>query len=162
MLVALGEVLLYLSSTMPTARLALVAIAGMLPAIAVLTGGIPAGLGVYAATAALGLLIVPSKGAVAVYALMLGHYAMVKSFAERMTKRHIEWIIKLAVFNIVITVAVFALGELIFDFVEIEWAKWLIYIAGNIAFIIYDFGFSGLITIFITRFGKYLHGGSKR
>ncbi len=155
-LAALGTVLLYLSGTLPTARLALVAAAGLLPAAAVLTAGLPAGFAVYAVTAALSLLLVPSKGSALVYAAIFGHYPMIKSLAERLPAKPLEWAVKLAVFNALLTVLVLAAGTMLFDFLAVDWAVWTVYLAGNAAFVIYDLGFSGLITLFISKFGKYI------
>ncbi len=156
MLAALGTVLLYLSGMMPTARLALVAAAGLLPAAAVLTAGLPAGFAVYAVTAALSLLLVPGKGPAIVYAALFGHYPMIKSLAERLHRRPLEWLIKLAVFNAFLTVLVLAARAILFDFLAVDWAVWVVYLAGNAAFVIYDIGFSGLIALFISKFGKYI------
>lgn len=158
MLVALGEVVLYLSSIMPTMSLALAAIAGILPTAIVLMSGIPAGFTVYAATAALALLIVPDKGTAAAYALLFGHYPVVKSIAERMHSRIAEWAIKLGVCNTVLAVSIFAAAKLVFAFPLEGWMKWLALLAGNVVFLIYDYGFSGLITFFLSKFGKIIQG----
>ena len=157
-LAALGTVLLYLAGVAPTARIALAAAAGLLPAIAVLTAGIPAGFGVYVVTAVLSLLLVPSKGAALVYTVLLGHYPMIKSLAERMHSRVLEWLIKLSVFNLLLTVLMLTANALLFAFLAVNWAVWVVYAVGNAAFIVYDIGFSGLIALFISKFGRYLKG----
>ena len=156
MLVALGAVLLWLSAVMPTASLALAALAGVVPTAAVLMSGIPAGFSVYAATALLALLVVPDKGTVLSYALLFGHYPVVKSIAERTKSRIAEWAIKLGVFNAVFAVCVFAAAELVFAFPIVGWMKLAAFLAGNVVFVIYDYGFSGLISFYLSKFGRIL------
>lgn len=156
MLVALGVVFLWLSSVMPTASLALAAFAGVLPTAVVLMSGIPAGFMVYAATALLALLVVPDKGTVLAYALLFGHYPVVKSIAERMRSRVVEWAIKLGVFNTVFAVCIFAAAELVFAFPIVGWMKLAAFLAGNVVFLIYDYGFSGLISLYLSKFGSIL------
>ncbi len=156
MATALSVVLLYLSSVFPTLRLGMAAIAGLLPSVVVMAGGIGAGFASYAATTILAFLIVPNKGSVLVYGLLLGYYPMVKSLAERTGRRWLEWLIKLGVFNLALTAAVLLAGELLFSFIDIPWVEGVIYLVANIAFIFYDFGFSGLIILFNTRFGKII------
>lgn len=159
MLTALGVVCLYLSSMMPTMRLSLVALAGLLPCVMVLTGGIGSGFAAYGATAVLAFLIVPNKSAALLYLVMFGHYPMVKSLAERTGNRVLEWLIKLAVFNLSLTVIVLFARTLFGEMFGAEWATWLIYLGGNAVFVLYDFAFSGLILVFNSKFGKILRKG---
>lgn len=159
MLTALGVVCLYLSSMMPTMRLSLVALAGLLPCVMVLTGGIGSGFAAYGATAVLAFLIVPNKSAALLYLVMFGHYPMVKSLAERTGNRVLEWLIKLAVFNLSLTVIVLFARTLLGEMFGAEWATWLIYLGGNAGFVLYDFAFSGLILVFNSKFGKMLRKG---
>ncbi len=155
-LTALGVVLIYLGSVMPTMRLSLLAVAGVLPCVIVLTGGVGHGFVTYGATALLAVLVVPDKTAVLVYALLFGHYPMFKSLAERTGKRPLEWLIKLGVFNAALTAMVILARTVMSELFTEDWAVWLIYLAGNVIFLLYDFAFSGVITFFNMKFGKYL------
>lgn len=159
MMTALGVVCLYLSSMLPTMRLSLVALAGLLPCVMVMTGGIGSGFAAYGATAVLAFLIVPNKSAALLYLVMFGHYPMVKSLAERVGNRVIEWVIKLGTFNAALTIIVLFARTLFSEMFGAEWATWLIYLGGNGIFLLYDFAFSGLILVFNSKFGKLLRKG---
>ncbi len=148
---AVSVVLLYAASVLPTGRLALVAIASILPAAAVLSGGIKWGLLVYAATAALSLILLPNKTAALLYAVLLGHYSLLKSLIERLNHRLVlEWILKLVVFNVLLA-AVYGLCRMMGLLVELPWAIAALALAGNVGFVLYDLAFSQLIM----RFGRY-------
>ena len=71
-LTALSLVLLYLASVSPTGRLGLTAVAGVVPAAAVVSGGLGAGVLSYLAAGLLGLLLIPAKAAAILYLLFFG------------------------------------------------------------------------------------------
>ncbi len=150
LMTAVSVVLLYAASVLPTGRLALVAIASILPAAAVLSGGIKWGLLVYAATAALSLILLPNKTAALLYAVLLGHYSLLKSLIERLNRLVLEWILKLVVFNVLLA-AVYGLCRMMGLLVELPWAIAALALAGNVGFVLYDLAFSQLIM----RFGRY-------
>lgn len=150
MMTALGLVLLYLACVLPTGRLALVALAAMLPAAAVLSGGLRWGMLVYLATAALGLVMLPNLGYSLLYAVLLGHYAVVKSLIERLGRRWLEIVCKLAVFNGLLA-ALYGLCRLLGVTISVHWAGWALVLAANAVFLAYDYAF----TCVVTQVGKY-------
>ena len=103
-LAALSLIALYLSAVSPTARMGIVAIAGLFPAGAVVSAGLKAGFFCYGAAGLLGLLLVPDK-----------------AFLP-----------------------------------ETLQAPWMVYAAGNAAFVIYDVGFSKLISFYVARVDRVL------
>ena len=68
-LAALSLIALYLSAVSPTARMGIVAIAGLFPAGAVVSAGLKAGFFCYGAAGLLGLLLVPDKANALLYLL---------------------------------------------------------------------------------------------
>ena len=127
-------------------RLALIAIAGLLPALAVMAYGLGWGLISFAVTAVLALLILPVKDAAAVYCLFFGHYPVVKSLIERLDRLWLEWVLKLLWFNLLLTAGWFLLRIVLFQVLPVQsLATVVVYILGNAAFIIYDICFTGLI-----------------
>ena len=102
-LAALSLIALYLSAVSPTARMGIVAIAGLFPAGAVVSAGLKAGFFCYGAAGLLGLLLVPDKANALLYLLFFGLWPMLKSLLERIPARPLEWLCKLAVFNAVLT-----------------------------------------------------------
>ena len=107
-LAALSLIALYLSAVSPTARMGIVAIAGLFPAGAVVSAGLKAGFFCYGAAGLLSLF----------------------------------W---------------FGLHSLFLPFLpETLQAPWMVYAAGNAAFVIYDVGFSKLISFYVARVDRVL------
>ena len=77
--------------------------------------------------------------------------------AERIPARPLEWLCKLAVFNAVLSLFWFGLHSLFLPFLpETLQAPWMVYAAGNAAFVIYDVGFSKLISFYVARVDRVL------
>ena len=128
---ALGGVLaagslavLWLACITPTGRLGVTAAAGLFPISAVLLAGRGAGLLCWAAASVLGLLILPDKGVALMYLCFMGLYPVVKSRLEQCASRPPEWL---------------------------AGAVWLLYGAGNLVFLLYDWGLSRLIGMMTAR-----------
>ena len=156
-LAALSLIALYLSAVSPTARMGIVAIAGLFPAGAVVSAGLKAGFFCYGAAGLLGLLLVPDKANALLYLLFFGLWPMLKSLLERIPARPLEWLCKLAVFNAVLSLFWFGLPSLFLPFLpETLQAPWMVYAAGNAAFVIYDVGFSKLISFYVARVDRVL------
>ena len=95
------------------------------------------------------------------YLLFLGLWPMLKSLFERLTSRVLEWVCKLAAFNGILMIFWFGLRELLLPFLPpvLEQA-WMVFVAGSIAFVIYDVGFSKLIAFYEVRVDRVLRKGS--
>ena len=146
---ALSVVFLYLASIIPTGRLALIAVAGLLPAAAVVVYGLSSGVYCYVVTAVLAFLIVPAKGPALVYTALFGHYPVLKCLIEKLHSIPLEWLLKLLLFNVLLTVCVFVFKALFMTVMPAALTTTvLIYVAGNIAFVAYDLCFSGIITAY--------------
>ena len=160
-LAALSLVFLYLSAVSPAAQLGIVAVAGLFPAGAVVSAGWLPGFLCYLVTGLLGLLLVPDKANVLLYLLFFGLWPMLKSLLERLPSRPAEWAGKLAVFNAVLTLCWFGLRALFLPFLPAALTEaWMVYAAGNVAFVIYDIGFSKLIAFYVARVDKVLRKAS--
>jgi hypothetical protein len=151
-LAALSLLLLFLAALLPTGRMAMVAVAGLVPAAGVVSGGLATGFLCYGATGILGLLLLPDKGCALLYALFFGLYPMVKSAVERLRKLPLELLLKLAFFNAALTVLFFGFSALMLPLLPDRLQGTLaVYLAGNVAFLLYDYGFSKLITYYAAR-----------
>ena len=160
-LTALSLVFLWISVFAPAGRLGLVAVAGVFPAGAVVSAGLGAGFFCYGATGLLGLILLPAKGGAVLYLIFFGLWPMIKSLMERLSSRVLEWAGKLIVFNLILSVCWFGLRSLFLPFLPpaLE-AGWMVYAAGNVAFIIYDLGFSKLISFYEVRIDRALRNGA--
>lgn len=155
---AVSMILLYGSAISPTGSLGLVALAGVPCAGVVIAGGTSAGLLCWATVSLLSLLLVPDKFCVLLYAAMFGLYPVVKSKVEALHRKPLELICKLAFFNLSYTVVFFVTKAVALEGLPLERLHLgLVYLIGNVVFLLYDFGFSGLIAAYLSRMGKGNH-----
>ncbi len=156
---ALAVVLVYLASVAPTGQWGLVALGGLLPAAAVISVGLKAGLLCWAGASILSLLLAPSKFYALLFAALFGLYPMVKSAAEKPRKRILEYVVKLAFFNAVFTALYLTMmGAMLAGLPPVLGdSLWALYPAANIVFVLYDYGFSKLIAVYISRVQRAVH-----
>ena len=151
-LTALSLLLLYLATLLPSGRLGVVAVAGLVPVVGVISGGFVTGLLCYAATGLLGFLLIPDKGCALLYAVLLGLYPVLKGAIERLRKLPLELVLKLVFFNGIASLLFFGFSKLFFPLLpELLHKPLYLYLMGNVVFLIYDFGVSKLITYYVTR-----------
>lgn len=156
-LTALSIIFLYLAALTPTGQLGVVAVAGLMPAAAVVSASLSAGAFCYVATGILGLLLSPDKGSAVLYLVFFGLYPLVKCLIERLRKLPLEWLCKLAFFNLTLTACWFFLRPVLLSGLPAVFEElWVLCIIGNVVFMVYDFGFSQLITLYATRIDKNL------
>ena len=118
-----------------------------------LLAGRGAGFLCWAAASVLGLLILPDKGVALMYLCFMGLYPVVKSRLEQCASRPLEWVGKLACFNAALTLLWVAFRGLFLPALP-EWLAgkvWLLYGAGNLVFLLYDWGLSRLIGMMTAR-----------
>ena len=167
--VALGGVLGALSLTFmmltffSLGTYALPAIAGAVLIPFVIEVGPKSSWMVYGAVALLSLLVAPDIEAKILFISLFGYYPILKSVLERISKRWLEWILKLLVFNTSI-ISSFLLLVLVFN-IEFEMLIIgginLIYIMlafANIVFVIYDVALTNVISMYM----RSLHPRIKR
>lgn len=156
-LAALGVLILLLASAVRPIAVALAALAGLLPAIAVIQCSLWWSLGVYAVTGGLALLLVPDKGPAVLYLLFFGFYPVVKSLLERIPNAVLCWAAKLAAAAVCAAAAYFVYYRL---FVSQTVFDWWIYAGAFLlllaAFAAYDYAFSLLISFYRRRIQPHI------
>lgn len=168
MLTALSVVIL-IPSALDVFVYALPAMAGMLTMFAVVELDKKWAMGIYAATAFIGLLLVPNKEAVMYYVAFFGYYPVIKAIFEKKLPRVIEYILKFLVFNVsillagVILINVFGMpyddllgidGESAFF---TKYALPVMLALGNLVFILYDIALTRIITVYLLVWQKKFH-----
>jgi len=155
MLIAVSVGLLYMTSLLPAARIAVAAVAGLMSAAAVIECGVLSGIACFVVSSALSVVLLPVKSAALLYILFFGYYPVIKSLIERLDKIALEWTLKLMIFNAAVTAA-YLLWR--FGFMpDIDFGAWaliVMYLAGNVCFILYDLAFSGLAGQYVARIYK--------
>ncbi len=170
--VALGAMLSALSVVvlLPTAIevmvYALPAVASVFVAFATVEMGRKWAFAVFVCSSVVGLIIVPNKEAVILYAAFFGYYPILKSYLESKNKRALEYAVKLVVFNITMITAYLAMiyifgmdYEKLMDFGTdlgrfTAYAPWILLGAGNVIFLIFDKGLTGWITYYVVVLQK--------
>lgn len=150
---ALSLLLVYIGSIAPTGSWGIVAAAGLLPAAAVISVGLKAGLLCWAGVSLLAFLLVPDKFCVLLFGALFGLYPIVKSLVERLRRKPVEYLLKLAFFNAAFTLIYLTMtGAVAASLPQaLGGSVWVLYGAANVVFIMYDYGFSKLIGLYIAR-----------
>ncbi len=158
---ALAVAILYLGTLVPTGVWGVAALAGLLPAVVFLSAGLAAGLICWVGVTFLAFLLLPDKLLALLFGTFFGIYPIVKGLIERMRKLPLEYILKLAFFNGSLTVAYLVMRAAVFASLPAALsAVWALYLAGNIVFLLYDYGVSKLISLYMARIHRHL--GPKR
>lgn len=148
-------VFLWLASITPSGRLGLAAVGGLFPMMAAAAAGTGLGILCWGAAGLLGLLLLPDKGIALLFLTFFGLYPVLKGVIESMRRLPLEWALKLAFFNLVLTAFWFLLRELFLPNPP-EWLgdnTPLLYGLGNVIFVIYDIGLSRLVAVLRARLG---------
>lgn len=165
---ALCVISLFVASVWPTGRFALVAFASLFVASAVIEGGISSGISVFVVSSIIGMLILPNRAAPLFFIMFFGYYPVAKSLIEHIKGILLQWAFKLALFNASMFASWFLLRELLVSFISdnlnifrdsgYDYSRFLLplmFIA-NVVFIIFDFGFTKLIWLYINRISKFM------
>ena len=147
---AFTVIMLYIAAIWPTGQAGIVAAASLFTVAAVIETGLLSGIYVYIVSSGLGLLLFPGRASVLLYVLFFGFYPIVKSLIERHGGRVLHWVFKLLVFNAALSVIWIFLRELVFNFGDIPGAP-LVFIGGSIVFLLFDYGLTKLIWLYIYR-----------
>lgn len=157
MLSGLSLVILYVSSLTPMGRIGVVAIAGLVPAAAVISMNMKSGFFCYVVTSCLAFILVPDKSNVLLFILFFGIYPVVKYLCERVPQLMVGWVLKIAFFCCVLAVFWFGLRSVFLPFLPASLDGWQkVFGVGIVVFVIYDMGFSKLISSYCARVDKYL------
>ena len=149
---AVSLVLVYIGSIVPTGNWGIVAVAGLLPCAAVISVGLKAGFLCWACVSLLSFLILPDKFCALLYAALFGLYPMVKALIERLRHKPLEYLLKLVFFNAAFTLIYLVMrAAVLASLPQALSVVWVLYAAGNVVFLLYDYGFSKLISLYITR-----------
>ena len=156
---ALALILIYLGSIAPTGSWGIIAAAGLLPSAAVISVSLTAGFLCWASAAILAFLLVADKLCALLFGVLFGLYPMVKSLAERLGKKPMEYVLKLAFFNAAFTVVYLTMSGAVTASLPrvLGSSVWVLYGLANVIFLLYDYGFSKLIGLYIARVQRAIH-----
>lgn len=152
---ALSLILVYIGSVAPSGNWGIVAVAGLFPAAAVISVSLKAGALCWAGVSILAFILIPGKFCALMYAVLFGLYPIAKALIERIRRKPLEYLLKLVFFNITFTVLYLAMKAAVLDSLPAALSVvWVLYLVGNVVFLVYDFGFSKLISLYIARIDR--------
>ena len=151
---AISLILLYAACLMPTGLWGWVAIAGLGPLAAVASIGVRTGFLCWGGVSILALLLLPDKFCAVLFSLLFGLYPMIKAIAERGKHRVLGYGVKLVFFNLVLTLLLILGKTLMLASLPDAIAQrslWVLYLLGNVIFLIYEIGLTRLIRFYLAR-----------
>ncbi|GAA0179648.1 hypothetical protein SH2C18_24860 [Clostridium sediminicola] len=149
----LSIIFIYLSSIIPTNKIALLAAASFVIPISILAIGIKMAFVEYLAVSILGFFLIPSKGIALSYILFFGLYGFVKLYTEKIRKAPLEILIKLLFFNTIVAISAFLYTQLFAEMIDFERFRNALVptiLIFEVAFIAYDY----LVTLLIQYYLK--------
>lgn len=155
---ALAVICLLLANILPTNKISLYALSSFFISVIIIENSIRAGWIFYAATTLLGFMIVPDKISIVPYALFFGGYGIIKYYIEKLDRIILEYILKFLFFNACACIILLAAGSLFKAEPIVAFSWWLLIIAGEIVFFIYDF----VYTLFINYYRDKLRTKLRR
>lgn len=158
MLSALGVVIMMLGSFIEVLDLSTAVIASLLCIWAVIEIGGAYPWLIWSVTSVLAFLLLPQKTPVVFYALFAGYYPMLKEKLERKFRPMVALLFELAVFHVALlliygTLRLFIPAALS-DMVR-PWILLATYALAVVAFLIYDYALTKLISGYLFRWRKY-------
>ncbi|MCX7843523.1 MAG: hypothetical protein N2489_10725 [Clostridia bacterium] len=155
-LLALTVITLFVESIAPTNRLSLYALSSFFIAVVIIEAGVKAAWSFYFASCILSFIIVQSKIELIPYAVFFGVYGIIKLYIEKINNIVIEYLLKLLFFNLVAILSFLMLKELILPGFRLPLPWWIVLLAAEAAFIVYDYVYSLAIGFYLNRLKKIL------
>lgn len=154
LLVALTLVILYTTSVIPISTLSILTVASCLIPISIIRTSIKNTILVYIASSVLSFFLVPPNIAI-YYTLFFGVYGIIKYFIEKAKNIPIELLLKLIAFNILLGIIYFIATSFLVV-ISPELPLWILWLAAQIVFLVYDYALTLVISFFLKRFNKYI------
>ena len=154
MLVALGVILLGLGSLINTLDLTVAALASILCVWAVIEMGKTYAWMIWLVTSFLAILLLPRKTPGCFY-LFIGLYPILKERLERLP-RAVEWVLKIVIFHAMIALCWLVLRIFVPEEAALEFG-WLLlatYALALVAFLLYDYALTKLISFYLQKLQK--------
>ncbi len=147
---SVGVVLLYLGSVVPGGKLAFLFLSTLGVVFIRLCCPWQWSLGCYAVTAACAAFLLPTKALAVFYAVFFGYYPLLKMLTERISSLGVRLLLRLGLFNAVFFGLWFLARALFSQAIGSAMAPvWLLWIAANIGFLIYDYALGQMILYYL-------------
>ena len=151
---ALSLVMLYFACLMPTGLWGWTAVAGLGPLAVVASRNVKSGFLCWGGVSILALLLLPDKFCAVLFLVLFGLYPMVKAVAERMKQPVLQYVVKFAFFDAALSLLLLFARALVLGSlpdVITQQSLWLLYLLGNLIFLVYEIGLTRLIRFYLIR-----------
>ena len=152
-LIALTLAVLYSASVLPISTLSILTVASCLIPISIIRTSLKHSILIYLSSSILSFFLVPINIWI-LYSLFFGIYGMIKFFIEKLDNLIYEIILKLLAFNILLYI-IYIIFKLFIGF-KVKLSLWIIILIAQIAFLIYDYALTLIITYFLNKINKHL------
>ena len=148
---AFTVLVLYLESIIPTGRAGFLVLSSFLLCAVYLESGLKWLIATYIASSLLAFLLAADKIGLLPFILLFGIYPVLKNFVERIRSIWLEWLLKLAGFNILLLAGYAVFKPLLPSALAGSPWTWIAVAVFEIGFIIYDLLFTQWIHFYLAR-----------
>lgn len=154
-LIALTLVILFSTSILTISTLSILTVASCLIPIAIIRTSIKNAILVYIASSILSFILIPATNIAIYYTLFFGIYGIIKHIIEKVRNLPLEILFKLISFNVLLGIT-YLITKSFLSFVYPDISLWLLWLAAQVVFLIYDYALTMAISFFINRFNNNL------
>ena len=154
LLISLILVILYATSIIPISKLSILTVASCLIPISIIRTSIKNTILLYIASSVLSFFLVPSNIAL-YYTLFFGVQGIIKYVIEKTKNIPLEYLFKLIAFNILLGI-IYLITKSFLGISSSNFPLWIIWLAAQIVFLVYDYALTLAISFFLNRFNKYI------
>lgn len=151
MMSALSVLIMLVGSFFQSLDLSVAAAAGLTVVFAMIEMGKKYAFAIYGVSSLLAFLLLPHKPPALFFAAFAGLYPILKAYLQSIKNKWLSFAAKLAVFNFFFSAIIFIGKSILFLPDDFYTFGIMIYILGNVTFVIYDFALDKLIILYTLK-----------
>lgn len=149
-LTSLTIIVLFINILIPINTFAILTISSCFVPIAIIRSNVQVGIFVYIASSIIGFFLVPLDIMIP-FILYFGIYGLVKFYIEKLRNMPLEILLKLSFSNIMLILGYILFTKFIAP-INLNIPIWILIILAQIAFLIFDYALTLIITFYISKF----------
>ena len=149
-LTSLTIIVLFINILIPINTFAILTISSCFVPIAIIRSNVSVGIFVYIASSIIGFFLVPLDIMIP-FILYFGIYGLVKFYIEKLRNIPLEILLKLSFSNIMLILGYILFTKFIAP-INLNIPIWILIILAQIAFLIFDYALTLIITFYISKF----------
>ena len=162
-LLAISTISCYLAAWMPTSKAALIALASFVSGVVIIETGLRLGAAFTLGSVTTAFIVMAGQPIFLIYAALFAPYGFVRACIEKLKSKPVQLLLKLAFFNAVFFLFLTRFETLVFNFEGIKKLLGmndidiLLFIGGNIAFLLYDYVYTLAMRFYEARLAKFVN-----